>query len=130
MLRGQGAQSTDLARTRGTCGSARPQQETKNPVVALLSGGVPATVLPFYFPFTWQRWFLGLCLGLIWGNAFEYAYHRWLLHRPRSAFGKGHLEHHANVGTPEEPEHVPLGKSPLHIFFLFATSVRAKDADC
>ena len=97
-------------------------KKRKNAIVALLSGGIPAAVLSFYFPFNWERWFLGLCIGLLWGNAFEYAYHRWLLHRPRSAFAKGHLEHHANVGTPEEPEHVSLGKSPLHIFFLFASN--------
>lgn len=97
-------------------------KKRKNAIVALLSGGVPAVILSFYFPFHWQRWLLGLCIGLLWGNAFEYAYHRWLLHRPRSSFGKGHLEHHANVGTSEEAEHVSLGKSPLHIFFLFAAN--------
>src|SRR5256885_3744170 len=56
------------------------------------------------------------------GNAFEYAYHRWLLHRLHSSFARGHLEHHANVGTPEEPEHTSLGKSPLHIAILFASN--------
>jgi hypothetical protein len=97
-------------------------KKRKNAIVALLSGGVPAAILFFAFPFNWQRCLLGLCLGLLWGNAFEYAYHRWLLHRPRSAFGKGHLEHHAKVGAPDEPEHVSLGKSPLHIFLLFAVN--------
>lgn len=97
-------------------------KKRNNAVVALLSGGIPAAVLCLYFPFSWQRWVLGLCIGLLWGNAFEYAYHRWLLHRPRSEFGKGHLEHHANVGSIEEAEHVSLGKSPLHIFFLFAVN--------
>lgn len=97
-------------------------KKRKNAIVALFSGGVPAAILTFLFPFNWQRWFLGLCLGLVWGNAFEYAYHRWLLHRPRSAFGRGHLEHHAKVGKPDEPEHVSLGKSPLHIFFLFVAN--------
>jgi hypothetical protein len=56
----------------------------------------------------------------LWGNGFEYAYHRWLLHRAGGALGRGHLEHHASVGTAEEPEHVSLGKSPLHIALLFA----------
>jgi len=111
--------STELEEPAVRHGRSKKQ---KNAIVALTSGGIPTAVLSFYFPFNWQRWFLGLCLGLLWGNAFEYAYHRWLLHRPRSAFGKGHLEHHANVGTPKEPEHVSLGKSPLHIFFLFAAN--------
>jgi hypothetical protein len=83
---------------------------------------MPAAILFHYVPSPWQRWVIGLVIGLVWGNAFEYAYHRWLLHRPRSSFGKGHLEHHANVGTPEEPEHVSLGKSPFHVALLFLTN--------
>ncbi|MBV9183818.1 MAG: sterol desaturase family protein, partial [Acidobacteria bacterium] len=62
------------------------------------------------------------CVGILWGNAFEYGYHRWLLHRPRSSLGKGHLEHHAKVGSPEEPEHVALGKSPLRVAILFTVN--------
>src|SRR5437763_3717403 len=95
-------------------------KKRNNAIVALISGALPGVLLTFYFPSNWQRWFVGMIIGLLWGNAFEYAYHRWLLHRPRSSLGKGHLEHHANIGTPEEPEHVSLGKSPLHIAILFA----------
>src|SRR5437868_5289868 len=97
-------------------------KKRNNAIVALLSGALPGVLLTFYFPSNWQRWLLGVVIGLLWGNAFEYAYHRWLLHRPRSPLGKGHLEHHANIGTPEEPEHVSLGKSPLHIAILFASN--------
>lgn len=91
-----------------------------NAIVAALSGAIPAILLFHYFPTDWQRWGFGFVVGLVWGNAFEYAYHRWLLHGPRSDFGEGHLEHHANVGEPEEPEHVALGKSPPHVALLFA----------
>jgi len=93
-----------------------------NALVALLSGAIPGIILNHYLPADWKRWALGLTIGLIWGNAFEYAYHRWLLHRPRSSFGKGHLEHHMNVGTPEEAEHVSLGRRPYHIALLFASN--------
>src|SRR6202521_4232701 len=61
-------------------------------------------------------------IGLVWGNAFEYAYHRWMLHRRRSSFAKGHLEHHGTIGAPEEAEHVTLGRSPFHIALLFASN--------
>src|SRR5438477_4552928 len=93
-----------------------------NAIAALLSGALPGVILTFYLPVDWERWLLGLIIGLVWGNAFEYAYHRWLLHRPRSSLGRGHLEHHANVGTPQEAEHVLLGSSPLHIAILFASN--------
>ena len=94
-------------------------KKRENAIAALLSGVLPGTILAFYFSVTWERWLIGLVVGLIWGNAFEYVYHRWLLHRPRSLFARGHLEHHANVGTPEEPEYVSLGKSPAHTALLF-----------
>jgi hypothetical protein len=97
-------------------------KKRNNALVAILSGAVPGLVVNFYVPADWKHWALGLAIGLIWGNAFEYAYHRWLLHRPRSSFGKGHLEHHMNVGTPEEAEHVSLGRHPYHIALLFASN--------
>jgi hypothetical protein len=97
-------------------------KKRNNAIVAVLSGAVPGLLLLHYLAFSWQRWLLGFTIGLIWANAFEYAYHRWLLHRPRSSFAKGHLKHHVNVGTPEEPEHVSLGKSPPYIAILFASN--------
>jgi hypothetical protein len=105
--------------------SAQRHGKTKkrnNAIVALMSGALPGVILTFYLPFSWERWLLGLIIGLVWANAFEYTYHRWLLHRPRSSLGRGHLEHHANVGTAEEAEHVSLGKSPPHIAILFASN--------
>ena len=64
-------------------------------------------------------WFFGLIAGLIWGNAFEYLYHRWLLHRSGSPLGAGHREHHAQIGTSEQAEHVALISSPVNIVLLF-----------
>lgn len=97
-------------------------KKRNNAIVAIFSGAVPGILLSFYLPTSWQRWLIGITIGLVWGNAFEYAYHRWLLHWPQSSFGKGHLEHHMNVGTPEEGEHVTLGRSPLHIIPLFLSN--------
>jgi len=97
-------------------------KKRNNAIVAVLSGALPGVILTFYLPVSWERWLLGLIIGLVWANGFEYAYHRWLLHRPRSSLARGHLEHHVNVGTPDEPEHVSLGKSPLHIAILFASN--------
>ena len=97
-------------------------RKRNNAAMALLSGALPGVIFSFYFPSSWERWFIGLIIGLVWGNAFEYAYHRWLLHRPRSSFGKGHLEHHVHTGAPDEPEHVSLGKSPVQIAILFVSN--------
>ena len=97
-------------------------KKRNNAIVALLSGALPGVVLSFYLPVSWECWLIGLVIGLVWGNAFEYAYHRWMLHRRRSSFAKGHLEHHGTIGDPEEAEHVTLGRSPFHIALLFASN--------
>jgi hypothetical protein len=90
-----------------------------NAVAAALCGSFPGLWLWFLVHPTWQAWLLGLALGLIWGNAFEYAYHRFLLHRPRTQHGAAHQEHHAQIGTPTEAEFVALISSPLNIVLLF-----------
>ena len=95
-------------------------KKRNNAIVAVLSGVVPAAILNFYFPAHSMRWLLGFIVGLVWGNAFEYAYHRWLLHQPRSIFARGHLEHHRTVGSPEQAEHINFGRTPLNVVALFA----------
>lgn len=97
------------------------EKKRKNVIAALLCGAVPAALLSLYSGSAakWELWISGFFLGLVWGDAFEYVYHRWLLHRPRSPMGNGHLDHHAKIGTPEEAEHVALISSPLNIFLLY-----------
>ncbi len=100
-------------------------KKRKNAIAALLCGVVPAVLLSLHSgsAASWEHGLLGfdigLIVGLIWGDAFEYVYHRWLLHRPRSPLGNGHHEHHAQIGTPEEAEHVALISSPLNIVLLY-----------
>jgi len=94
-------------------------KKRNNAIAAVLSGVFPGLILGVCFSIGWQRWLIGLAIGLLWGNAFEYAYHRWLLHWPQSSFGKGHLLHHRTLGSPEEPEHVTFGDSPLRVTALF-----------
>lgn len=92
-------------------------RKRNNAIASLLCGALPAAFLAFHFPsIDWRLWSLGLLVGLIWGNAFEYAYHRWLLHEPRTPHGVEHREHHA---SPGEAEHVALISSPLNIVLLF-----------
>jgi len=92
----------------------------KNAIVAILSGAVPGVIASLFIRMTPHGWLIGIVIGLLWSNAFEYFYHRHLLHWPRSSFGKGHLLHHLTVGTPQEPEHVTFGSSPWLVAALFA----------
>ncbi len=90
-----------------------------NAIAALLCGAVPGLTLSLLTPRIHHHWTLGIAIGLLWGNAFEYFYHRYLLHWPKSFFGQGHLMHHLTTGKPEEPEHVTFGSSPLWVAILF-----------
>jgi hypothetical protein len=97
-------------------------KKRNNAIAAVLCGTVPAALLGFYSSVTWKHFLFGVFLGVIWANAFEYAYHRWLLHHPRNPLGVGHREHHAQIGTPEAPEHIALASSPQNVFLLFAVN--------
>jgi len=94
-------------------------KKRKNALAALVCGALPATLIALRFYPTWQAWLLGVTIGMIWGNAFEYVYHRFLLHRPRTQHGAAHQEHHAKIGTPQEAEFVALISSPFNIVLLF-----------
>jgi hypothetical protein len=90
-----------------------------NAIAAMLCGALPAVWLGFHFSVPWERSLVAVVIGLIWANAFEYAYHRFLLHRPHTQHGAAHQEHHAQIGTPDEAEHVALISSPLNVLLLY-----------
>jgi sterol desaturase/sphingolipid hydroxylase (fatty acid hydroxylase superfamily) len=99
-------------------------KKRNNAIAAVLCGALPAVAERFHTsPDSWGMGLIGLIVGLIcgliWGNAFEYVYHRWLLHQSASPLGAEHREHHAQIGTPEQAEHVALISSPVNIILLF-----------
>ena len=93
-----------------------------NALTATLCGILPAVVLAWIRPVRGSVLLLSFLLGLVWANGFEYVYHRSLLHRPKCSLGKGHLLHHATVGTPCEPDHVTFGASPLSVALVFVVN--------
>lgn len=93
-----------------------------NAIMAVTSGSIPAILIAFLYPPTPARWLVGLLAGMVWANGFEYAYHRFLLHKPGTLFARNHLVHHASVGTPTELEDLNLGGSPLWILLLFVAN--------
>jgi hypothetical protein len=88
-----------------------------NAVTAACCGLLPGLAL--IRPYSGHRLLAGFLIGLVWSNGFEYAYHRWILHWPKGRLGKGHLLHHATLGTPYEPEHVTFGSSPIAVALIF-----------
>ena len=90
-----------------------------NAVAAIACGALPGLILAWFAPPNTLRWLLGFLFGILYANWFEYAYHRFLLHRPKSDFAREHLRHHMSVGTPEEPEYLNLGRSPFSVALMF-----------
>lgn len=93
-----------------------------NALTAILCGALPALLLALYNPPDSNQWRLGLGVGLVWANAFEYFYHRYLLHHSRGTLGKGHILHHITSGKENEVEHLTFGESPLYVMLLFGTN--------
>jgi sterol desaturase/sphingolipid hydroxylase (fatty acid hydroxylase superfamily) len=90
-----------------------------NAFTAISCGGLPAVILGLLFPGGPQRYLIGFVVGILWGNAFEYWYHRSLLHGSLNPLSRRHMEHHAASGTAEEAEHVNFGESPVWVVLLF-----------
>jgi sterol desaturase/sphingolipid hydroxylase (fatty acid hydroxylase superfamily) len=90
-----------------------------NTFTAISCGGLPAAILASTFPGGPQRYLIGFVVGILWANAFEYWYHRSLLHGSVNTLSRRHMEHHAASGTAEEAEHVNFGKSPCWVALLF-----------
>jgi len=91
----------------------------RNAIVAVLCGCGPAAVLAFVRPPRLEMWLIGLAAGFLWANFFEYALHRWILHRPGTYAFEGHLLHHSSIDTPQEPLHVNLGGKAIFVVMMF-----------
>jgi hypothetical protein len=122
----------ELTRTAVRHGRSKKRS---NAIVAVLCGVLPAVALSLHLsshgwglePVAMNArlfWDLavGLIWGLVWGNAFEYVYHRWLLHGSGNPHAAVHREHHAQIGTPEQAEYVALISSPLNVVLLFVVN--------
>ena len=90
-----------------------------NSLTAILFGGLPAVILGLAFPGGPERYLAGFVLGVLWANAFEYFYHRSLLHSTVGTLAQHHLEHHAATGNADEADHVNFGESPVWVALLF-----------
>ncbi|SRR5712692_1909490 len=90
-----------------------------NVLTATLFGGSLAVLLAKAFSFRPIGFFLGIVLGLVYSNAFEYLLHRYLLHPLGSSFAKYHLIHHSTWGAPDEALYVNFAKAPWVVMLLF-----------
>lgn len=71
----------------------------------------------------WSRWPLGLALGLLYSNAFEYVTHRVLLHGTTGYLHRGHERHHTTWGHDDEGLYVRFGPPVAVVGLLLANSL-------
>ena len=109
----------NIAGTNAPALAAARMRKLKNALTAILCGAIPATILGTLFHTPPVHWLIGFVVGLVWANAFEYFYHRYLLHLPHNYLGKLHQLHHASIGTPQELEHLNLGGTPPLVLAAF-----------
>lgn len=90
-----------------------------NAVMALAVGGGLALLLGGLFGFKPMGFLVGLVAGLVYANAFEYCFHRFLLHLPGSFLGEQHLVHHSTWGQPDEMQYANFASTPWAVALLF-----------
>lgn len=73
--------------------------------------------------FDWSRWPLGVLLGLIYANAFEYVAHRVLLHGTTGFLHRAHERHHETTGREDEALYVRFGPPPAVVVLLAGHSL-------
>ena len=94
----------------------------RNALTATIFGGLLTALLLEAFSFKPARFLAGILLGLLYANAFEYFFHRFLLHWPGRTLAQYHMVHHSTWGTPGEPLYVNFAKNPLIVMLLFTVN--------
>lgn len=92
----------------------------RNALTATIFGGLVAALLVGAFSFKPAGFLVGIFLGLLYANAFEYFFHRFLLHARGRVFAKYHLIHHSTWGAPDEALYMNFASNPLVVVLLFS----------
>jgi len=91
----------------------------RNALTATIFGGLLTALLIEAFTFKPAGFLIGILLGLLYANAFEYFFHRFVLHPPGRTLAYYHMLHHSTWGTPDEPRYVNFATNPLVVMLLF-----------
>ncbi len=73
--------------------------------------------------FPWDRWPLGLIVGLLYANAFEYFCHRFLLHSTAGYFSGRHNLHHESWDRWDAALYVRFGPPAAVVVLLVVNSL-------
>lgn len=114
MAKGDEIRAAEMARAR--------RIKRVNAVAATLTGGalIAASARVFGGVFSAPGLAAGLLAGLLYANGYEYALHRWFLHRGNGFLVQRHALHHNSSGAPEEARYVNFASSPWVVVLVFA----------
>lgn len=90
-----------------------------NLVAAALSGSFLASISILFSPYSLPGIAMGLIVGFVYANGFEYCLHRFLLHSGRGIFSRQHMVHHNTLNSPEIARYVNFSSNPWGVVALF-----------
>jgi len=90
-----------------------------NFLAAALSGSLFVLISVRFFPYSAAGILVGLAIGLLYANGFEYCIHRFVLHSRRGFFRNQHMVHHATLNAPEGARYVNFSRNPWGVVALF-----------
>lgn len=93
-----------------------------NAVVAAMLGGCLACIFAAVFSFKLPGFLFGLGAGFLYAIAFEYFFHRCLLHLPSGFFAEQHDIHRSSWGTPEEMSYENFARTLWAVALLFVVN--------
>src|SRR5579872_2883551 len=93
-----------------------------NLVAASLSGLILVLLSIKFVPPSRAGFLLGLLVGFVYANGFEYCLHRFLLHSGRGIFANQHMVHHTTLKSPEAARYVNFSSNPWGVVALFAAN--------
>ncbi len=93
-----------------------------NLVAAFLSGLMLVLISVKFVAPSRPGFLLGLLVGFVYANGFEYCLHRFLLHCGHGVFSQQHMVHHATLKSPDAARYVNFSSNPWGVVALFCAN--------
>jgi hypothetical protein len=95
----------------------------RNNLIAALVSGLTLVLISVQFVApSWMGFLVGLLVGFVYANGFEYCLHRFLLHCGRGVFAQQHMVHHTSLKAPDAARYVNFSSNPWGVVALFCAN--------
>jgi Fatty acid hydroxylase superfamily len=114
------ADSDSVIRTE--CKALGLRIKRNNLIAASLSGLLLALISIKFAGPSRAGFLLGVLVGFLYANGFEYCLHRFLLHSGHGIFAQHHMVHHSTLKAPEAARYVNFSSNPWGVVALFCAN--------